>query len=75
MKIVLAISDYLDAIYADGKYVTSESPIYVSEGIEGLRHRFGMPLNIESWEVKDVAHDWIESVKSYPDDIRDVIFI
>jgi hypothetical protein len=73
MKIVLVISDLMDALYADGKLVATESPIYISEGVGALISKFGTPLNIESYETKDADPEWVET-NEYPDDIRDVKF-
>lgn len=72
MDIVLVVEDGLDALYADGKLVYTENPIYVGEGIEGLRIKFGFPLTISSFEVKDADSDWLEDREDYPEDLNDV---
>ncbi len=73
MNLVLVISEELDGLYADGKLIGAENPIYVSEGFAFLEKMFKMPLTIDSFKCVNADEGWVEGIIGYPENLDNVI--
>ncbi len=73
MNLVLVMSEELDGLYADGKLIGAENPIYVSDGFAFLEKKFKMPLTIDSFKCVDAEGAWVDEMIEYPEDLDNVI--
>ena len=71
MKITLVAGNGLDALYVDGNLTHTENSIYITEGLEMIRIKYGLPFTIASIEFLDVDEEWLDEVGEYPQELKD----
>jgi hypothetical protein len=76
MKINLTVVtfDDWDAIYVNGDLVSEDHSFYFEQAMGILERNFGLPLDIMSYESKDVDGEWFDGQDGFPEELSHVKF-